>query len=56
VRCKVCGHTHSLLPDFLHLYRHYVIRLLQHMVSLYLNVGRKEQKDCWLSGVSSFTL
>jgi hypothetical protein len=39
VRCKVCGHTHSLLPDFLHPYRHYVIRLLQHVVSLYLIVG-----------------
>jgi hypothetical protein len=38
VRCKVCGHTHSLLPDFLHPYRHYVIRLLQHGVSLYLMV------------------
>jgi hypothetical protein len=39
IRCKVCGHTHSLLPDFLHPYRHYVIRLLQCAVSLYLIVG-----------------
>ena len=39
VRCKVCGRTHSLLPDFLHPYRHYVIRLLQHVVSLYLIAG-----------------
>jgi len=39
IRCKVCGHTHSLLPDFLHPYRHYVIRLLQRVVSLYLIVG-----------------
>ena len=39
VRCKVCGHPHSLLPDFLHPYRQYVIRLLQHTVSLYLIVG-----------------
>lgn len=39
VRCKVCGRTHSLLPDFLHPYRHYVISLLQHVVSLYLLVG-----------------
>lgn len=39
IRCKVCGHTHSLLPDFLHPHRHYVIRLLQHVVSLYLIVG-----------------
>jgi hypothetical protein len=39
VRCKVCGRTHSLLPDFLHPHRHFVIRLLQHVVSLYLFVG-----------------
>lgn len=39
VRCNVCGRTHSLLPDFLHPYRHYVIRLLQHVVSLYLIAG-----------------
>jgi hypothetical protein len=39
VRCQVCGRTHSLLPDFLHPYRHYVIRLLQQAVSLYLIVG-----------------
>ena len=39
VRCKVCGRTHSLLPDFLHPYRHYVIRLLQRVVSLYLIAG-----------------
>jgi hypothetical protein len=40
IRCKVCRHTHSLLPDFLHPYRQYVIRLLQHTVSLYLIVGQ----------------
>jgi hypothetical protein len=39
VRCKACGHTHSLLPDFLHPHRHYVIRLLQRVVSLYLIAG-----------------
>jgi hypothetical protein len=39
IRCQACGHTHSLLPDFLHPHRHYVIRLLQHVVSLYLVVG-----------------
>jgi hypothetical protein len=39
VRCKACGHTHSLLPDFLHPHRHYVIRLLQNVVSLYLIAG-----------------
>jgi len=39
VRCQVCGRTHSLLPDFLHPHRHYVICLLQHVVSLYLIAG-----------------
>ena len=39
VRCKVCGRTHSLLPDFLHPYRHFVIRLLHLVVSLYLIRG-----------------
>jgi len=36
LRCKVCGRTHSLLPDFLHPYRHYIIDLLQKVISLYL--------------------
>jgi hypothetical protein len=39
VRCKGCGGTHSLLPDFLHPYRQYVIGLLQQVVSLYLLLG-----------------
>ena len=39
IRCKVCGHTHSLLPDFLHPYRHYVLCLLQNTIHLYLIVG-----------------
>jgi hypothetical protein len=39
VRCKACGRTHSLLPDFLHPYRHYVIALLQRVASLYLLAG-----------------
>jgi hypothetical protein len=39
VRCKVCGRTHSLLPDFLHPHRHYVLSLLQQAVSLYLIGG-----------------
>lgn len=39
IRCKVCGRTHSLLPDFLHPYRHYVIRLLQNIIYLYLITG-----------------
>ena len=39
LRCKVCGRTHSLLPDFLHPFRHYVVSLLQRVVSLYLLGG-----------------
>jgi hypothetical protein len=39
IRCKVCGRTHSLLPDFLHPYRHYVLRLLQNTIHLYLIAG-----------------
>jgi hypothetical protein len=39
IRCTVCGRTHSLLPDFLHPYRHYVLRLLQNVIHLYLIVG-----------------
>ena len=39
IRCKVCGRTHSLLPDFLHPYRHYMIRLLQNVIHLYLIAG-----------------
>jgi hypothetical protein len=39
LRCKVCGRTHSLLPDFLHPYRLYVIVLLQMVVFLYLICG-----------------
>lgn len=39
VRCKVCGRTHSLLPDFLHPHRRFVIALLQQVIALYLLVG-----------------
>lgn len=39
VRCQGCGRTHSLLPDFLHPYRHYVLELLQQVIWLYLIVG-----------------
>jgi len=39
VRCKTCGRTHSLLPNFLHPHRHFVISLLQQVVSLYLLAG-----------------
>ncbi len=39
IRCKSCGRTHSLLPDFLHPFRHYVLELLQRVVWLYVIVG-----------------
>ncbi len=39
LRCKACGRTHSLLPDFLHPYRQYVLEVLQQVVWLYLIVG-----------------
>jgi hypothetical protein len=39
VRCKACGRTHSLLPDFLHPYRHFALSVLQSVVSLYLLAG-----------------
>lgn len=39
VRCNACGRTHSLLPDFLHPHRQFVVAWLQHAVSLYLLAG-----------------
>jgi len=39
IRCKTCGCTHSLLPDFLHPYRHFVIHLLQQIISHHLIGG-----------------
>lgn len=39
VRCKECGRTHSLLPDFLHPHRQYVLDLMQRAVRLYLLAG-----------------
>jgi len=39
VRCRACGRTHSLLPDFLHPYRHYVLSLLHQVAWLYVIVG-----------------
>lgn len=39
IRCQGCGRTHSLLPDFLHPYRHYGLQLLQRVIWLYLIVG-----------------
>jgi hypothetical protein len=40
VRCNACGCTHSLLPDFLHPFRHYELALLQQVIQLYLLAGR----------------
>lgn len=39
VRCKACKRTHSLLPDFLHPYRRYVVAKMQLVVYLYLLRG-----------------
>ena len=39
LRCTQCGRTHSLLPDFVHPYRQYVLELLQQVIWLYLIVG-----------------
>jgi hypothetical protein len=39
VRCKACGRTHSLLPDFLHPHRHFALDWLRKVVSLYLLTG-----------------
>jgi hypothetical protein len=39
IRCKACGRTHSLLPDFSHPHRQYVARLLQQVVSSYQILG-----------------
>ena len=39
VRCKACGRSQALLPDFLHPYRHYLLSLLQKAIELYLFVG-----------------
>lgn len=39
VRCQACGRTHSLLPDFLHPHRHYVLVLLHQVTWLYVIVG-----------------
>ena len=54
VRCKVCGRTHSLLPDFLHPYRHYVIRLLRLVVFLYFIIGLGVGRSTVREWVASF--
>lgn len=40
VRCKACGSTHALIPDFLHPYRSYTLDLLYRVVLLYLVKGQ----------------
>ncbi len=39
VRCKRCGTTQALLPNFGHAYRHYQLRLMQKAIWMYLFVG-----------------
>lgn len=39
VHCNACGHTPSLIPDFLHPYRRYELSLLQKFISPYLFSG-----------------
>jgi hypothetical protein len=39
VRCKECGKTHGLLPDFLHPYRRYTVGIMQKVIWLYLLAG-----------------
>jgi hypothetical protein len=39
VRCRACGRTHSLLPDFVHPHRHFALDWLRRVVSLYLLTG-----------------
>jgi len=46
IRCQVCGRTHGLL----HPYRHYVLRLLQKAIHLYLIAGLG--LDCLLQRMS----
>lgn len=47
VRCTACEHTHSLLPDFLHPYRHYVLSLLQRVISLSTSSAGWASTACW---------
>ena len=39
VRCRLCGVTDALLPSFLHLFRRYLLPLIQQAISLALEVG-----------------
>jgi hypothetical protein len=40
LRCKVCGRTHSLLPDFVQAYRRYPIELIQEAIVGYVIAGQ----------------
>ena len=50
VRCKACKHTHSLLPDFLHPYRRYVIARMQLVIYLLSWPRSPSVPCCHLSG------
>jgi hypothetical protein len=39
VRCRLCGVTDALLPSFLHLFRRYLLALIQKAISLALDAG-----------------
>ncbi len=39
IRCRLCGVTDALLPSFLHLFRRYLLPLIQQAISLALDVG-----------------
>lgn len=39
LRCKVCGRTHSLLPDFVHPHRRYALDLQQQVILWYVLTG-----------------
>lgn len=39
VRCRLCGVTDALLPSFLHLFRRYLLSLIQKAITLALDAG-----------------
>jgi len=39
VRCRLCGVTDALLPSFLHLFRRYLLGLIQKAITLALDAG-----------------
>jgi Domain of unknown function (DUF6431) len=42
LECQECGHTTSLLPDFLHRYRHYGLEVIKQVLT-----ARVEEGDSW---------